>query len=52
MEDAHRTHKETPFGWAAWLSELISRPAQRRGPWSDPPPPPPTDDLRHFSGPR
>jgi hypothetical protein len=25
MEDLHRTHKETPFGWVQWLQQALDR---------------------------
>jgi len=30
MEEPHRTHKETTFGWLAWLQEFLARKAEAR----------------------
>jgi len=55
MEDAHRRHKEVPFGWALWIETLVKavrRRRARRKLWSDPPRATPPGDLHHLAAPR
>ncbi len=30
MEEAHRNHKETTFGWVAWIQDFLARKALER----------------------
>ncbi|WP_374571714.1 hypothetical protein [Phenylobacterium sp.] len=54
MEEAHRKHKEVPFGWVLWIGQALAavrRRRARRAPWREPLALTPPDDLNRLSAP-
>ena len=56
MEEAHKTHKDQPFGWVSAMQGFMHAGSRRPAPWHEQPAPKPapapvTDDLHNLAGP-